>query len=528
MNRIPERLNMADWFLEARLREGAGGRVALRTDGGEITYEQVHEMACRFAGLYGALDVRPEERVIVALPDSPSWVGAFFGALRLGAVVVMVNPYLKAEQLAYFLGYTRARCAVVHTSLRGPFLEAAALAAGAGGQGGVIPVQTAAAPQLRHIVVDGDPGLHERFAAASSDAPCFPSHRDDPAIWLFSGGTTGKPKAVIQSHGSFVNTTLRYAHGVLGMRPDDVTISVPKLFFGYATGSNLLFPFSVGASAVLFADKCSAELLVSKIARHRATILINVPTLIQQMVALPDPQAHDLKSLRLATSAGEALPAQLHERWNRLFGVQLLDGLGTAEQWHIFISNRPGEVKPGTLGKVVPGFRVKLCDDQGVEVPRGEIGELWVAGESRALGYWQRMTQTMRAFRGEWYVSGDMLRLDEDECYVYCGRSDDMLKVSGKWLSPAEVEGTLLHHPAVAEVAVVGMEVDGLTVPEAFVVLAANERPSEALAQALRAHVTSALESYKCPRRLHFLDELPRTHLGKVDRGRLRSAGGSG
>jgi acyl-coenzyme A synthetase/AMP-(fatty) acid ligase len=269
----------------------------------------------------------------------------------------------------------------------------------------------------------------------------------------------------------------------------------------------------------LFDEPCTADTLFAEIGRHHPTILINVPTMIQQMVSHADAASQDLSSLRLATSAGEALPSELHERWMSTFGVELLDGLGTAEMWHIFISNRPGDVVPGTLGRVVPGFEVRLCDADGRDVGDGEVGTLWVKGESRAIGYWQQMDDTMQAFRGEWYVSGDMLRRNPDGTYTYCGRSDDMLKVSGKWVAPGELENCLLTHPAVREVAIVGVKnADGLVKPCAFVVATS---PSTALAEELKAFAKSRLEPYKYPREVVFLDTLPRTHLGKVDRGAL-------
>jgi benzoate-CoA ligase family protein len=341
-------------------------------------------------------------------------------------------------------------------------------------------------------------------------------------MWLFSGGTTGRPKAVLQTHASYANTAECYGKGVLGIQEDDVTMSVPKLYFGYATGSNLLFPFSVGASTVLFREHPTADVVFDRIARHRPTILVSVPKMVQMMVDDPRASERDLSSLRLATTAGEALPAELHRRWDEAFGVDLLDGLGTAEMWHIFLSNRPGDVRPGTLGKVVPGFEVEVRDDDGERVPDGQVGWLWVRGGSRAIGYWHRMRRTMEAFRGEWYVSGDMVSRDADGVFTYAGRADDMLKVSGKWLSPREVESCLLEHPAVEEVAVVGVRGDsGLTVPRACVVRR-NGHASSDLAEELRAWVRSRLEPYKYPREVVFLDALPRTHLGKVDRAALR------
>ena len=326
---------------------------------------------------------------------------------------------------------------------------------------------------------------------------------------------------MVQSHRSFVNTTECYARRVIQYSPEDITLSVPKLYFGYATGSNLFFPFSVGAATVLFPERCTTDVLFEKIAKHRPTILINVPTMVNHMVNDVEASRQDLSCLRLATSAGEALSAELHDRWDASFGVKLLDGLGTAEMWHIFISNQPGAVRPGTLGKVVPGFEVRVCDEEGNELPSGTIGWLWVRGDSRALGYWQHMEKTCWAFRGEWYVSGDMIRCDEDGYITYCGRGDDMLKVSGKWLSPQEVENCLLKHPAVKECAVVGVvDEQGLTKPHAFVVA---EGETSELAAELKTFVKENLEPHKYPREVVFVDTLPRTHLGKVDRGRLRS-----
>jgi benzoate-CoA ligase family protein len=503
---IPTRLNLASHFVDARLAEGKGDRIAIRTATRTLTYQDVAALSCRFAHLLVADDVRPEERVIVALPDGPDFVAALFGILRRGAIAVMVNPDAPAELIRYFFEYTRATAAFVSADRQALFdAESEGLAS---------------PPQLYAVGSDSFATWLER---QSDEFVPFDSHRDDAAIWLFSGGTTGRPKAVVQTHRSFANTASLYGQGVLGVHADDVTISVPKLFFGYATGANVFFPFSVGASCVLFPERCTADVLFAQIAAHRPTILVNVPAMVQQMVSHPDAHSQDLSSLRLATSAGEALPVELYERWIDTFGVELLDGLGTAEMWHIFISNRPGDVVPGTLGRVVPGFEVKLCDADGHPVCEGEVGALWVKGDSRAIGYWQQMDDTMRAFRGEWYVSGDMLRTNADGTFTYCGRADDMLKVSGKWLAPSELENCLLAHAAVREVAVVGVKnADGLVKPCAFVVA---DAPSPALAGELQAFAKSRLEPYKYPREVIFLDSLPRTHLGKVDRGALaRSA----
>jgi benzoate-CoA ligase family protein len=359
--------------------------------------------------------------------------------------------------------------------------------------------------------------IHPEDAVERGAFQPFAAHADDAAVWLFSGGTTGRPKAVVQPHASFVNTTRLYAQGVLGYRESDVTFSVPKLYFGYATGSNLLFPFSVGGTAVLFPEKPTPERLFALAAAHRPTVMINVPTMIGRMLAT---EGGDLSSLRAVTSAGEALPETLYHRFRERFGVEILDGLGTAEMWHIFVTNAPGDVRPGTLGKVVPGFDVRVCDDEGRSLPDGEVGFLWVRGGSRALGYVRGHARSCAAFRGEWYASADMVVRDADGTFTYCGRSDDMLKVAGKWLAPQEVEGCLSAHPNVAECAVLGVpDADGLVKPIAFV-RAGAAAPSE---EELKTWVRERLEPYKAPRRVIFLETFPRTHLGKIDRGRLRT-----
>jgi benzoate-CoA ligase family protein len=498
-------LNIAEFFLDARIHEGRGDRIALHTDAGRLSYREVQALANRYANLLSSAGVAPEQRVIIALPDGPDYVAALFGILKIGAVVVMVNPELKPDAIEYFFEYSRAVVALV-TGERADAFRAAAARAGH-------------APEL--LLVGGSEWA-SRLGAAPDTWRNFPTHPDDAAIWLFSGGTTGRPKAAVQPHRSYVNTAQCYARHILGYTEDDVTLSVPKLYFGYAMGSNLFFPFAAGATSVLFQDRCTAEVLFGRIARYRPTILIAVPTMINQMVSHPDAGRQDFSSLRLATSAGEGLPEELHSRWDRVFGVPLLDGLGTAEMWHIFLSNRVGRIRPGTLGEVVPGFEIKVADEDGLELPDGTIGHLWVRGGSRALGYWQQLDKSQACFRGEWVVTGDLVRRDADGYFTYSGRADELLKVSGKWLSATEVEGCLLQHPSVAEVAVVGVtDAAGLVKPHAYVV--PRERRTE-LAEELKAFVYERLEHYKCPREVIFVDALPTTHLGKVDRGKLRTS----
>jgi len=524
---LPENLNVANYFLYDRLSEGRGDRTALIVDcagdcagdgtARRFTYADMAARADRFARVFVELGIEPEQRVLIAARDGEDFVAAFFGALKIGAAVVMVNPDVSQREASYFCRYTRAKVVVACP-------EAATRFAGVDD-----------APLLRRVIAVGDTsevapddGRLCRYAdlapedveAAGGQVEAFSTHKDDPAIWLFSGGTTGEPKAVVQTHGSFVNTTVLYGQNVLGMTDGDVTLSVPKLYFGYATGSNLLFPMSVGATSILFPERVTAERLFELIDRHRPTVLINVPTMVGKMLASDNAHDADLSSLRVATSAGEALPEALFRRFKDTWGVELLDGLGTAEMWHVFISNRPGDVRPGTLGKAVPGFDVRVCNDDGIPVADGETGWLWVRGKSRALGYFQQHDKSCHAFRGDWYISGDMVRRDAEGVFTYCGRGDDMLKVGGKWLAPKEVEGCLVRHPAVEECAVVGVtDAAGLVKPYAFV---RSPEPVDSLGETLKTWVRDQLEPYKAPRVVVFLDQFPRTHLGKIDRGALR------
>jgi benzoate-CoA ligase family protein len=496
-------LNIADTFLEARLREGRGDRIALRTPHGPMTYAELDALASQMAHGLSTAGVGPEQRVAISLADCCEFPIALFGALKLGAVPVMLNPAFAESDLRPLTAYIRPR-AIVTTRANAARFDAALEGA---------PFAWSLLEFERVAGADAPSGLDARW-------PAYPTHPDDPALWLFSGGTTGTPKAVVQTHRSFANTTKLYGGGVIGYTEDDVTLSVPKLYFGYATGSNLFFPLAAGGSSVLFPEPPTPELLFELIAKHRPTILVNVPTMIHKMLESPAARTADVSSLRVCTSAGEALPAELHARWMKAFGVELLDGLGTAEMWHIFVSNAPGRAKPGTLGQVVPGFEVKACDEHGVEVARGQIGGLWVRGGSRALGYWQNAEKTAQAFRGEWYVSGDLVSIDDEGFVSYHGRGDELLKVAGKWLAPQEVEGCLLEHPCVAEACVVGIaDANGLVKPRAYVVL---KETRTGLEDELKEFVRARLDAYKHPREVRFVDALPRTHLGKVDRGKLR------
>jgi benzoate-CoA ligase family protein len=493
---VSETLNIADYFLFDRIREGLGEKEAVRTDRGSLTYRDVARHTAGFAARLGELGVTPEQRVLMSVPDGVDFAAAILGTVAIGAVAVMVSPDLQPEHLAAIVAASRSPVAVVDEERRDVFAAAASLA------GVDLKFLT---PGSWSALLDGD-----RFVT-------YPTHRDDVAIWLFSGGTTGVPKIVPQPHRSFVNTTKLYAQATLGYRSDDVTIAVPRLYFGYATGAGLLFPFSVGATTVLFPEKPTPEVLFDQIRRHRPTILITSPSAIGAMLNSSQADQADLSSIRFATSAGEALPESLYQRWKDRFGIELLDGLGTAEMWHIFVTNRIGDVKAGTVGKVVEGFEVKSCDEDGVEVTAGEVGRMWVRGNSRAWGYWQNLDLTSEAFRGEWFVGSDLISIDPEGYVTHRGRADDALKIKGKWFRPQEVASCLLEHPSVKECAVVAVEDgDGLLKPVAFVVGVGATEPE------LQRHVLERLEPYKHPRRVFLVEALPLTHLGKVDRGKLK------
>jgi len=509
---FPERFNMAWYFLDRNVEEGRAEDVCLLYRDERYTYREVQARANRFANALRTLGIDIEDRVLLVLPDRPEFAFAWFGAAKAGAVIAMVNPALPADDYVHYFQYTRCRAAVVDESAL-PRID---------------PLRDSF-PHLRHLVVVGDPGRHLSFdevcLAASDSCVNADTHRDDPAIWLFTSGSTGKPKAAVHLQQDLPWNTERYAKQVLGIRRDDVTASVPKLFFGYATGTNLLFPFSVGAATVLFSERSEPGTLFDVIERYKPTILTSVPTMIGAMLNSPQGASRDLSSLRLCLSAGEALPPELYRRWKTTFGVEILDGIGSAEMFHIYISNYPGDVVPGSLGRLVPGYDARIVDAEGRDAPEGEPGTLWIKGESAAVLYWQAHDSSKEVLRGDWVVTGDHMRRDAKGCFWYEGRTDDMLKVSGVFVSPFEVENCLLQHPLVAECAVIGYKgPDGLVKPKAFVVLREGAG-SEVLARELQEFVKRHLASFKYPRAVEFAPSLPKNDRGKIDRRRLGATG---
>lgn len=487
-------MNLASYFLDHNL-DTRPDKVALRTASSAFTFRACVAWSCRYGNALRQVGVREEDRVLLALPDRPEFAFAWFGVVRIGAVVTMMNPALPGEDWAYYLRYTRARAVVTTSDCAERFADV-----------------LRGVPVL--CVEDGAIG------ALPDTCPYGDTGTDDPAVWLFSSGSTGKPKGCVHSSGDFIYNTETYAKEVLGIREDDVTISVARLFFGYGTGTNLLFPWAVGATTCLFEERPSPEVLFEAIARFRPTIVTNVPTMIHRMLEHPGCESADLSSLRMVLSAGEALPAELYRRWVYRTGVEILDGIGSAELFHIYLTNRPGDVRVGTLGKPVPGYAVRLVDPDGNEVPPGEIGMLHVRGPSNAIGYHGDRAKSRATFQGDWTITGDQFRVDEDGYYVYCGRGDDLVKVGGVFVSPSEVENCLLTHEAVGEAAVIGFLREGLMLTAAFVTT--TLAPSPELARALQEHVKSTLAPHKYPREIRFLTEFPRNDRGKVARAELR------
>jgi acyl-coenzyme A synthetase/AMP-(fatty) acid ligase len=561
----PTTFNLSSYLLDHNLEDKRGLRDALHCQEGIWDYQKIAIHANRFAHLLLEHGVRPEERILLAVDDSADFVAAWLGILKVGAVVVMLNPHLDQERIYQLITYSRTRCAIVQKDYTKHWLDACQMKLQNNADDidpsfhlhSIIQVLGGSRTHLPkdpdHLSISlpshfANPyqyptlSLHQNTWSNSDDTVphcidfevcisqlsihhiCYPSHRDDPAVWLFSGGTTGKPKAIVQPHRSFVYTTERYAKNCIKYNQDDRVISIPKLYFGYATGANLIFPFAVGASSILFAQKPSVELLFSLIQKYRPTLMINVPTIINRMIKHPQAHQQDFSMLRLVTSAGEALPISLHEAWNELFHVDLYDGLGTAEMWHIFLSNHAGATKKGSLGQVVDGFEIYLKDAQGKDVALGEVGLMWVKGGARALRYWQQQTESEKVFHGDFYHSADLLRQDVDGFYYYCGRQDDMVKVAGKWVAPKEVEDSLMQHLLVKECAVVAhKDENDLLKIFAHVIVNTNDQASDDYTTVLMKHLKQELDSYKLPKRITICTHFKRTHLGKIDRKALKS-----
>jgi len=517
---VPDRFNVAAHFVDRNIAEGRGARVAIEFGDERITYDEVLRSVNRCGNaLRQQLGVRAEERVLILLHDGPAFVYAFFGAIKIGAVPVPLNTLWKAADYEHVIRDSGAAVLIVGSAL---FAQIEAT-----------PRESRRA--LREIVVvNNDTATRDdRYvdfatlvAQASSELAAEIVSRDAPAFWLYSSGSTGKPKGCVHLHHDMVVCAELFGRGILGITIDDRTFSVAKLFFAYGLGNGLYFPFSVGATTILWPGPPTPASVYSVIERHRPTLFYSVPTGYGMLLAHNQPAGgadFDLGSLRLAVSAGEALPPPLYERFKQRFNVDIIDGIGSTEALHMFISNRPGAIRPGSSGQVVPGYDARVVDENGVEAPIGEIGNLFVRGDSVCAAYWNQHEKTKDTIEGHWLKTGDKYTVDADGYFWYCGRSDDMLKVGGLWVSPIEVENALVAHPAVLECGVVGREDhDGLVKPMAVVAVRAGHAATPELAQALQRFVRERLAEYKRPRWVEFVAELPKTATGKIQRFKLR------
>lgn len=512
-----ERFNLAQHLLD--INADRSGRVAFIDDRGAMTYGELSTAVRGMAGALRKLGIKREERLLLLMHDCNHWPVAFLGAVHAGIVPVAVNTLLNADDYAYMLEHSRAQAALVSGALL-PALKAAM--AKSDHEIGTVVVSHAGAP-----LQDRECDFDAFIATAEPQPRCAATGADDPGFWLYSSGSTGRPKGTVHSQANAWWTAELYGKAVLQLREDDLCFSAAKLFFAYGLGNALTFPLSVGATTLLMAERPTPEAVfkrwqgaIDTLGGRKPTVFYGAPTGFAGMLAHPQLPARDSTALRLVSSAGEALPADLGERFKAHFGVDIVDGIGSTEMLHIFLSNRPERVRYGSTGWPVPGYQIELRAEGGGEVPEGEPGDLYISGPSAAMMYWGNRSKTRDTFQGGWTKAGDKYVRNADGSYTYSGRSDDMLKVSGVYVSPFEVEATLVQHPAVLEAAVIGVaDADGLTKSRAYVVLKPGAAADEA---ELKAFVKDKLAPYKYPRQIQFLSELPKTATGKIQRFKLR------
>jgi benzoate-CoA ligase family protein len=522
---VPRDYNFAADILRRNLDAGRADKIAFIDHRGKYSYADLAERVDRFGHVLRGLGTRAEERVLICLLDTIDWPTAFLGAIKAGVVAIPVNTLMTEDDYRFMLDDSRARVLVVSEELLPKF--APAIAASKGASKGA---SKAASNSLQHVIVSGAAAHgHHHFAdllARADNKPVTaPTTCDDMCFWLYTSGSTGRPKGAVHTHADLALTDELYARPILGISENDICYSVAKLFFAYGLGNALTFPMAAGATTVLLPARPTPDLVADLLKQHQVTIFYAVPTFYAGFLASPAAPARAELKIRRCVSAGEALPPDIGRRWSERYGVDILDGLGSTEMLHIFLSNRPGEVKYGASGKPVPGYDIRLIDDDGklIETP-GEMGELQVRGPTSAMMYWNNRAQSRATFLGEWTRSGDKYVEDDNGYFVYCGRRDDMLKVSGMYVSPFEVEGVLQSHPDVLEAAVVGWpDTDNLIKPKAFVVLKAPEQASEAFAQQLQDECRHKLAVFKYPRWIEFRRELPKTATGKIQRFKLRA-----
>jgi benzoate-CoA ligase family protein len=509
---LPRQYNAVSHLVDRHIAEGRGGKTAILDDLGRYSYAELAARVNRAGNLLKARGVKPEQRVLIVMLDGIDFPALFFGAMKIGAVPVPVNTLLPAHDYDFLLRDSRAVALAVSDAL----VER------------LRPVLTDQ-PHLETLLIsgtapEGEASLAALMAAQSDELSAAATTPDDIAFWLYSSGSTGAPKGAMHLHGDMMHTAVLYGDGVLGIQEDDVVFSAAKLFFAYGLGNALTFPLHVGATAVLMAERPTKASVMQRLKQHAVTIFYGVPTLYAGILADPSvTRESGSPKLRRCVSAGEALPQEIGRRWESVFGVPILDGIGSTEMLHIFLSNRPGDVRYGTTGKAVPGYDLRIVGEDGREVAPGEIGELLVSGPSCAVAYWNNRAKSLATFHGPWTRTGDKYVCDHDGYYTYAGRSDDMLKVSGIWVSPFEVESALLSHPHVLEAAVVAQaDSDDLLKPKAYVVLKGGIAVDDALAVELQVFVKGRLAPHKYPRWIEFVADLPKTATGKIQRFRLR------
>jgi benzoate-CoA ligase len=513
---VPRNYNATVDLLDVNLVARRADKVAIIDDNGTTTYGQLAQRVNRCGNALKRLGLGLEQRVVMLQLDSIDFPTVFLGAMRIGAVPVPLNTLLTPSDYAYMIRDSRARFVTVSASLYERVKEA-----------------FRDQQYLERIIVVGDPGgdlptLDQLLVEASPVLAPAPTTSDDAAFWLYSSGSTGAPKGVVHLHSHLVHTAELYARPIMGIAADDIVYSAAKLFFAYGLGNALTFPFRVGATAIYMAERPTPAAVVRILRQHSPTIFCAVPTLFSTLLASPELPAKEELALRRCVSAGEALPEDVGKRWTARTGVDILDGIGSTEMLHIFLSNRADALRYGTTGLPVPGYELRLIDEQGREVAGDGIGELQVKGPSCTPGYWNKRARSRETFLGPWTRGGDKYRRDADGYYVYCGRTDDMLKVGGIWVSPFEVEAALITHPAVLEAAVIGLaDENGLTKPKAYVVLKGDQRGSLALEESLKEHVKMQLAPFKYPRWIEFCAELPKTATGKIQRFKLRQQAGA-
>lgn len=518
-----EFFNAAEYFVDRNIRQGRGHKIAIYTEHRNYTYNDVQKMVNKTANAIRDRGVRIEDRVMMLMLDIPQFYAIFWGAVKIGAIPIPINTMLTPGDYEFYLNDSRARVLALSEELLP-----------------VINRISGDLPYLRDIIVISEiEGAHipfrQKYKSAPATIKAASTTRDDVGFWLYSSGSTGPPKGAIHSQYDMVTTSKAYAQGVLGLTEDDICFSAARMFFAYGLGNEMYFPMSVGGSAVLSPHPPTPEVVFRYLEKFRPTVFFGIPTLYGQMLEYqarmdrvnkvePNPNAdHALSSVRICTSAGEALPAEIYYRWKDRYGMDILDGMGSTEMTHIFLSNKPGDIRPGSTGKPVPGYELRIVDDQGNEVPQGDIGTLFVKGDSAAQFYWRKREKSRQTMLGEWINTSDKYYIDEDGFYWCAGRTDDMLKVGGIWVSPLEVENCLVEHPAVLECAVVGHHDEkGLVKPKAFAVLREGFDPSDQLEEELKKWVLEKLARFKYPRWIEFTKELPKSSTGKIQRFKLR------